>query len=64
MVDTTNPKASSEPPKPETAKAGEPEELLIEVEKTLMRFRLEDFDRQELRECSLALFEVFHSFQH
>lgn len=43
--------------------AGAPEELIAEIEKTIMGFRLEDFDREELRQCALAVFEVCRSFR-
>jgi hypothetical protein len=64
MVDTTDTNGSREPPQPLSAKAGVPEELLRNIERTIMGFRLEDFDRAELRQCALAVLEVCHSFRH
>lgn len=58
MVDTTSTRTSNRPVS-DLSEAGTPDEALIqEVEQTIMGFRLEDFDPEELRQCALAVLEV------
>jgi hypothetical protein len=50
-------------PASDLSEDGAPVELLEIIERTIMGFRLEDFDRHELRRCALAVLEECRSFR-
>jgi hypothetical protein len=58
MVDTTSTSDRNSPASVLKDEAGAPDKMIDAIEQTIMRFRLEDFDRRELRECALAVLEV------